>query len=105
MVYLILVMIILSIRDIRNLISKNRKKDLYIYIIMMLLVGAFSIFYYSNPARDSFSKILLSLINSLIQIKLAKQGKVVNRNPHTFDIVPVPAPSLNPKRLEQPFIN
>jgi len=62
MVYLIFVIVILSIKDIKDLISQNNKKDLYVYIIFMLLVGAFGIFYYSNPERDSFSKILFSLI-------------------------------------------
>jgi len=62
MVYLILVIVIVSIKDIKDLISQNKKKDLYVYITLMLLVGALGIFYYSNPERDSFSKILLSLI-------------------------------------------
>jgi multisubunit Na+/H+ antiporter MnhB subunit len=62
MVYLILVIVIVSIRDIKDLKSKNRKKDLYVYVIIMLLVGALGIFYYLNPERDSFSKTLLSLI-------------------------------------------
>ena len=62
MVYLILVIVIVSIRDIKNLVSKNRKKDLYVYVIIMLLVGAFGIVYYSNPGCDSFSKMILSLI-------------------------------------------
>jgi len=62
MIYLILVIIIVSIKDIKDLISQNKKKDLFVYVIIMLLVGAFGIFYYSNPEHDSFSKILLSLI-------------------------------------------
>ncbi|HHW47875.1 MAG TPA: hypothetical protein GXX14_04545 [Clostridiaceae bacterium] len=62
MVYLILVIIIISIRDIKYLVSKNMKKELYVYVTIMLLAGAFGIFYYLNPERDSFSKIMLSLI-------------------------------------------
>jgi|GEM_PF-890030 len=62
MVYTIIAIIILSIRDIKDMISKNKKKDLYVYIIIMLLVSAFIIFFYLNPESDSFSKILLSLI-------------------------------------------
>lgn len=62
MVYLILVIVILSIKDIKDLISQNKKKELYVYVIFMLLVGAFGVFYYSNPERDSFAKIFLSLI-------------------------------------------
>jgi multisubunit Na+/H+ antiporter MnhB subunit len=62
MVYLILVIIIVSIKDIKDLKSKNKKKDLYVYVAIMLLVSALGIFYYTNPERDSFSKILLSLI-------------------------------------------
>jgi len=61
MVYLILVIIIVSIRDIKYLKSANMKKDLYVYVAFMLLVAAFGIFYYLNPERDSFIKILLSL--------------------------------------------
>jgi hypothetical protein len=62
MVYLIIIIVIVSIKDIKDLISQNKKKDLYVYVTIMLLVGAFGIFYYLNPERDSFSKILLSLI-------------------------------------------
>jgi hypothetical protein len=51
----------MSILDIRDQKTKKQKKDLFVYITFMLLVGAFGIFYYSNPERDSFSKILLSL--------------------------------------------
>lgn len=62
MVYLILVIIIVSIWDIKDLKSRNKKKDLYVYVTIMLLVGALGIFYYLKPERDSFSEILLSLI-------------------------------------------
>ncbi len=62
MIFLILIIVALSIRDIIYLKSKKNKKDLYAYIGIMLLVGAFGIFYYSNPDRESFAKILLSLI-------------------------------------------
>ncbi|HHV95766.1 MAG TPA: hypothetical protein GXX37_04715 [Clostridiaceae bacterium] len=62
MIYLILVIAILGIKDIKYLLSKNIKRDLYVYIALMLLDIALGIFYYSNPERDSFSKIVLSLI-------------------------------------------
>jgi len=62
MVYLILVIIIVSVKDIMDLKFKNSKKDLYVYVAIMLLVCAFGIFYYSDPERISFSKIMLSLI-------------------------------------------
>ena len=62
MVYLILVIIILSIIDIKDLKSKKQKKDLYVYVAIMLLVTALGIFFYTDPDRDSFAKILLSLI-------------------------------------------
>lgn len=62
MVYLILVIAIVSIKDIKYLVTQNKKKDLFVYIILMLLVSAFGIFYYLNPELDSFSKIMLLLI-------------------------------------------
>lgn len=62
MVYLILAIVIVSIVDIKDLKSKNKKKDFYVYVTIMLLVGALGFFYYSNQERDSFSKVLLSLI-------------------------------------------
>jgi hypothetical protein len=61
MVYLLLVIATVSISDIRDLVSQNRKKDLYVYAVFMLLVAAFAIFYFSDPARDSFSKIIFSI--------------------------------------------
>lgn len=60
MVYLLLVIVIVGINDILYLKSRN-KKDLYIYLILMLLISAFGIFYYTNPEKDSFAKIMLSL--------------------------------------------
>jgi multisubunit Na+/H+ antiporter MnhB subunit len=62
MVYFILVIVILSIKDMKDLISQNKKKDLWVYAALMLLVAAFGIYYYSNPESDSFTKIMLSLI-------------------------------------------
>jgi multisubunit Na+/H+ antiporter MnhB subunit len=62
MIYLLLVIVVVSIRDIMDLTSQKKKKDLYVYVAIMLLVTAFGIFYYSNPERESFSKIMLSLI-------------------------------------------
>lgn len=61
MVYLLLVIATVSISDIRDLVSQNRKKDLYVYAVFMLLVAAFAIFYFSDSARDSFSKIIFSI--------------------------------------------
>lgn len=62
MVYLVLIIVIVSIWDIKDLKTKNQKKDIFVYITFMLLVGALGIFYYINPERDSFSEIMLSLI-------------------------------------------
>lgn len=62
MVYLILVIIAVSIKDIRDMASRKRKKDMIVYIAIMTLVTAFGIFYLSKPDRDSFSKMILSLI-------------------------------------------
>lgn len=62
MIYLIVTIVILSIWDIKDLIKRSKKKEIYVYVIFMILVGAFGIFYYINPERDSLSKILLSLI-------------------------------------------
>jgi len=56
------VIVIVSIIDIKELISQNKKKDLFVYVAIMLLVSALGIFYYSNPERDSFAKTVLSLI-------------------------------------------
>jgi hypothetical protein len=41
--------------------SKNQKKDIFVYILFMLMVAVLGLFYLSNPERDSFSEILLSL--------------------------------------------
>jgi len=60
MVYLILAVVVLSIWDIRYL--KNKKKDLFVYVILMLLVLSFGIFYFANPERDSFLAVMYSLL-------------------------------------------
>jgi multisubunit Na+/H+ antiporter MnhB subunit len=62
MVYLILVIIAVSIIDIRKLALQKRIKDLAVYAAVMLLVTAFGIFYFSDPERKSFSNIVLSLL-------------------------------------------
>jgi hypothetical protein len=48
--------------DIRDMKEKNQKKEIFVYITFMLMVGIFGIFYLSNPDRESFSEILLSFI-------------------------------------------
>ncbi len=62
MVYFVIVIVLVSLVDIKDLISQNKKRDLYVYVAIMLLVGAFGLFYYINPDRDSLSKILISLL-------------------------------------------
>ncbi|NLY43294.1 MAG: hypothetical protein GX066_04855 [Clostridiaceae bacterium] len=63
MVYFIIVIILLSIWDIRELKRLDKgKKDIFVYIIFMVAAAMLGIFYFSNPERDSFSEILLSLI-------------------------------------------
>jgi len=62
MVYLVLAIVIVSIIDIKGLITQNNMKDLFVYAVIMLLVAAYGIFYFSNPERDSIAKILLTLI-------------------------------------------
>ncbi|WHH57958.1 hypothetical protein [Petroclostridium sp. X23] len=61
MVYLMSIIILLSILDIKDMKSKNQKKDIFVYILFMLMVAVLGLFYLSNPERDSFSEILLSL--------------------------------------------
>lgn len=62
MIYFILVIVIVSIRDIKYLISKNKKKDLYVYIAFMFLVCAAGILFYSNPDYKSLSRIMLMIV-------------------------------------------
>lgn len=62
MIYLMITIVILSIWDIKEMKKKKQKNEIYVYLLFMLMVGALGIFYFSNPRRDSFSEILLSLI-------------------------------------------
>lgn len=59
--YLMLVIVILSINDILYLRSRG-KKEICVYLLLMVLVGALVFFYYSDTERDSFAKIIFSLI-------------------------------------------
>ena len=63
MLALFLVMIMLSIFDIRQMKAKRQIKETVLYILFMLMVGLFGIFYFSNPERDSFVKSLLLFFN------------------------------------------
>lgn len=62
MMYLISIIVIFSIWDIKGMRLKKQKKDIIVYITFMLMVGILGIFYLTNPERNSFSEILLSFI-------------------------------------------
>ncbi|KNY28840.1 hypothetical protein [Pseudobacteroides cellulosolvens] len=62
MIYLIIVILIISIFDIKDMKKNNQKKDMIVYISFMLLIGVFGILYLSNPDQDSLSEIFLSLV-------------------------------------------
>ena len=65
MVYFFLVMIGLSVFDIRQMKAKKQKKEMVVYLLFMLTVGLFGIFYFSGPERDSFVKVLISFLNKV----------------------------------------
>jgi len=65
MVYFFLVMIGLSVFDIRQMKAKKQKKEMVVYLLFMLTVGLFGIFYFSDPERDSFVKVLISFLNKV----------------------------------------
>ncbi|HHU50177.1 MAG: hypothetical protein ACOYEH_00445 [Caldicoprobacterales bacterium] len=62
MIYFIIIMAGLGVYDILQMKTKKQKKEIVVYVIFMLLVGLFGIFYYIDPERTSFSKLLLSII-------------------------------------------
>lgn len=62
MIYLISIIAIFSILDIKGMRLKKQKKDIIVYIAFMLMVGILGVFYITNPERNSFSGLLLSLI-------------------------------------------
>lgn len=62
MVVFILVLAGLGIYDVLQMIAKKQKKEAVIYVTFMVLVGLFGIYYFSDPLRTSFSKLLISLI-------------------------------------------
>ncbi|HHY81828.1 MAG TPA: hypothetical protein GX505_03990 [Clostridiales bacterium] len=62
MVYFIIVLAGLGIYDILQMKAKKQKKEAVIYAIFMVLVGLFGIFYFTDPERTSFSKLLITLI-------------------------------------------
>ncbi len=61
MVYFVIVIVLLSIWDIKNMKTKKQNKDLILYVVLMLMVGFLGIYYFSDPDR-SFSKVILSWI-------------------------------------------
>ncbi|HOB20210.1 MAG TPA: hypothetical protein PK830_04695 [Candidatus Atribacteria bacterium] len=62
MFYLLLVMAGLGAYDIMQMRAKKQTKQMVVYIVFMLLVGIFGIFYFSDPDRTSFAKLVLTLI-------------------------------------------
>lgn len=61
MTYLILLIIGLSIMDLKEMKVKKLKRERTVYVVLMLLASLFCILYFSNPDQKSLSVILLSI--------------------------------------------
>ena len=63
LVVFLLILIIFGIVEIRAMKKAKLKKEIVPYLIFMVLAGALSIFYFTDPSRDSFSYLIIKLFN------------------------------------------
>ena len=78
MIYFIIIMAGLGVYDILQMKTK-KQKEIVVYVIFMLLVGLFGIFYYIDPERTSFSKLLLNNRQEVVIWMLASTDKISTR--------------------------
>ena len=62
MIYLLLVMIVLGVVDLKEMKSKNLKSEKAVYIGLMFLAALLGVLYFSNPDQKSLSGIMFSII-------------------------------------------
>lgn len=62
MVLYLIVTGVLFIVDLKNLWGKAQKREIVVYMVLMLLAGLFGSFYLANPDLTTIPEIMLSLI-------------------------------------------
>lgn len=63
MILLVILLIGISLIEMKMHIKKERKKEIAVFFLSVLAAFAMGIFYLSNPHRSSFTKILLDLLH------------------------------------------
>lgn len=54
-------LIIMSVMDITAMAHSNLKKEIIPYSVLMLIAGALGLYYFTDPYRASFSRLILKL--------------------------------------------
>lgn len=62
MLILFILIIVLGIFDIYKMYSKNQKKEIIVYIGMVIITLVFGYIYTSNSYKTSFSQIVMSFL-------------------------------------------
>ncbi|PKM72173.1 MAG: hypothetical protein CVU91_10615 [Firmicutes bacterium HGW-Firmicutes-16] len=55
------ILIVFSIFDYRSMKKAKLKKEMVSYLILMVLAGAFAVFYLTNPHQESFTYLVIKL--------------------------------------------
>lgn len=62
MILLIVLLIGVSIAEIKMHIKKGQKKEMAVFLTSVLAALAMGVYYLSNPHRSSFTEILLDML-------------------------------------------
>ncbi len=63
MLFYLLIILVISILEIRSIKKQKLKKELYFFIFSMILATILGVLYISNPLRKSLAGYILQLIN------------------------------------------
>lgn len=59
----ILTLIMMSVVEIRSMLKIKLKKEIVPYLILIVLSAALGALYLTDPSRDSFSYMIIKLLN------------------------------------------
>jgi len=63
MIWLIILILLVSIFDVRYMLQRGEKRELVVYAFLAVGTLVFGIYYFSDPYRDSLAKNILEVLN------------------------------------------
>jgi len=63
MIYYLLVLTAGILIDVKDLMKSDKKQDLILYILLVIIAIGLGIYYYSEPTRQGISEYVIKLLN------------------------------------------